>query len=232
VSFSVITFLHVVFGEIDSQVGSVADARPAALWLAAPLLVFSRIARPIIVTMNGTGNWLLRRAGFHGATGEAMIHSVEELILLIEDTEEAGILDEQQADLVENIFHLHDKRVKDCMVPRDKMMALELSTPPGQILEAVRNGSHTRMPVYEGDLNNVVGIVNTKDLFYLFSLQGVVLLHDALYEPLFVKPDERGQHGVTIVQERASADGRWCERRHGDDSGANYVRRCFGRDSG
>jgi CBS domain containing-hemolysin-like protein len=119
-----------------------------------------------------------------------MVHSVEELLLLIEDTEEAGLIDPEQADLVENVFELSSKRVRDCMVPREKMAALELNTPPEKVLEAVRTGAHTRMPVYEVDPNNVVGIVNTKDLFYLFSLQGVVILQDALYPPLFLKPDE------------------------------------------
>ncbi len=76
------------------------------------------------------------------------------------------------------------------MVPRERMAALELNTPPEQVLEAVRTGAHTRMPVYEAELDNVVGIVNTKDLFYLFSLRGVVVLHDALYPALFLKPDE------------------------------------------
>ncbi len=119
-----------------------------------------------------------------------MVHSVEELMLLIEDTEEAGILDPDQADFVQNIFQLSDKRVLDCMVPRERMAALELNTSPEQILEAARSGAHTRMPVYEHDPDNVVGIVNTKDLFYLFSLRGVVILQDALYPALFLKPDE------------------------------------------
>ncbi|MFQ3592275.1 MAG: hemolysin family protein [Gemmataceae bacterium] len=191
IAFGAITYLHVVFGELIPK--SVALQMPdrTALWLAAPLLVFSRLARPIIWAMNGTGNWLLKRAGFRGATGEAMVHTVEELILLIEDTEEAGILDEEQADLVENIFLLRDKRVGDCMVPRDKMMALELNTPPDKVLEAVRSGAHTRMPVYEGDPDNIVGVVNTKDLFFLFSLRGIVVLQDALYEPLYLRPTEK-----------------------------------------
>jgi putative hemolysin len=69
------------------------------------------------------------------------------------------------------------------------MAALELRTPPEQALATVRQGAHTRMPVYEGTLDNVVGVVNTKDLFYLFSLKGVVVLEDALYPPLFLKPE-------------------------------------------
>src|SRR5262249_16389010 len=116
--------------------------------------------------------------------------SVEELRLLVEDSEEAGILDSEQADMLENVFQLPGKSVRNCMVPREKIAALELSTPPEKVLEAVRSGAHTRMPVYEGELDNVVGIVNTKDLFYLFSLQGVVILQDALYPALYLPPDE------------------------------------------
>ena len=120
---------------------------------------------------------------------EAMVHSVEELTLLIEDTEEAGIIDEDQAEFVQNVFQLSSKKVRDCMVPREKMATLELTAPPDRVLEAVRRGAHTRIPVYDGELDNIVGIVNTKDLFYLFSLKGVVVLEDALYPPLFLKPD-------------------------------------------
>jgi CBS domain containing-hemolysin-like protein len=76
------------------------------------------------------------------------------------------------------------------MVPRERMVALELHTPPDKILEICRTSAHTRLPVYEGDPDNVIGIVNTKDLFYLFSLKGVVVLQDAIYPPLFLKPEQ------------------------------------------
>jgi CBS domain containing-hemolysin-like protein len=190
IAFFVITFLHVVFGELIPKTVALQIPDRTALWLAQPLMIFSRITRPLIALMNGTGNALLRASGFRTAGSEAMVHSVEELLLLIEDTEEAGILDADQADLVENIFHLSGKRVADCMVPLERMASLELTTPPEQALEAVRTGAHTRMPVYDGEVDNVVGIVNTKDLFYLFSVRGVVVLQDALYPALFLRPDE------------------------------------------
>jgi CBS domain containing-hemolysin-like protein len=189
-AFLLITFLHVVFGELIPKTMALQIPDRAALWLARPLLLFARFSRPLIALMTVTGNRLLRAMGFQPAGGEEMVHSVEELLLLIEDTEQAGILDPEQADLVENVFRLRAKRVAHCMVPRDKMASLELSTPPDRVMEAVRSGAHTRMPVYEGDLDHIVGIVNTKDLFYLFSLQGVVILQDALYPALFLKPDE------------------------------------------
>src|SRR5206468_1171807 len=102
--------------------------------------------------------------------------------------------------IVENVFRLSNRRVIDCMVPREKMATLELSTPPDKVLEAARSGAHTRMPVYEGELDNIVGIVNTKDLFYLFSLQGVVVLQDALYPPLFLKPDESMANALRLFK--------------------------------
>ena len=189
-AFLLITFMHVVFGELIPKTMALQLPDRAALWLARPLFWFSRLTRPMTVAMSGTANLILRLMGLRPAGGEEMVHSVEELLLLIEDTEEAGILDPDQAALVENVFHLSSKHVGDCMVPRERMAGLELHSPPDKVLEAVRSGAHTRMPVYDGELDNVVGIVNTKDLFYLFSLQGVVVLHDALYPALFLKPDE------------------------------------------
>lgn len=189
-AFSFITYLHVVFGELIPKTLALQSPDRTALWVAGPLNFFVRLTRPLIVLMNGSGNSILRLCGYPPATGMHMVHSVEELLLLIEDTQEAGILDAEQADLVENVFQLSGKTVADCLVPREKMAALELHTPPEKVLEAVRSGAHTRLPVYDGDVDNVVGIVNTKDLFYLFSLQGAVILHDALYPALFLKQDE------------------------------------------
>ncbi len=200
-AFLLITFLHVVFGELVPKSVALARADRAALWLAGPFNVFARLSRPLILTMNGTANFILRRLGFRAASAEEMVHSVEELLLLIEDTEEAGILDPDQAEFVQNVFRLSNKRVRDCMVPRDKMAVLELNTPPDKVLEAVRSGAHTRMPVYEGEIDNIVGIVNTKDLFFLFSLKGVVILQDALYPPLFLKPNESMANALRLFRQ-------------------------------
>lgn len=187
-AFFLITFMHVVFGELIPKTLALQSPDQTSLWIARPLLVFSRLSRPLILLMNGTGNTLLRWIGYR-PTESALVHSVEELALLIEDTEEAGILDPEQAEVVQNVFRLSGKKVGDCMVSREKLCALEINTPPEKVLETVRGSAHTRMPVYEGNLDNIVGIVNTKDLFYLFSLQGVVILQDAMYPALFLPPD-------------------------------------------
>lgn len=190
IAFLLITFMHVVFGELIPKTMALQKPDGTALWVAGPLNLFAKLARPLIYAMNGTGNSILRVCGFQPASGRDMVHSIEELKLLIEDTEEAGVLGETQAEVVQKVFRLSGKRVRDCMIPRDRMAALDLSMPPDKVLESVRLGAHTRMPVYQGRLDNIVGIVNTKDLFYLFSLKGIVVLHDAIYPPLFLKPDE------------------------------------------
>jgi len=190
IAFLLITFMHVVFGELIPKTVALQIPDGTALWVAAPLNLFAKVARPLIYVMNGTGNSILRACGFQPASGLDMVHSIEELQLLIEDTEEAGILGKTQADVVQKAFRLSGKRVRDCMIPRDKTAALELTMPPEKVLESVRLGAHTRMPVYHGEFDNMVGIVNTKDLFYLFSLKGIVTLDDAIYPPLFLKPDE------------------------------------------
>ena len=99
-----------------------------------------------------------------------------------------------------NVFELSNKKLRDVMVPWAKVMTLELSTPPDKVLEAVRDGSHTRMPVYEGDANNVVGIVNSKDLFFLFSLKGLVNLDDARYDATFVDPEMPVSHALRMFR--------------------------------
>jgi CBS domain containing-hemolysin-like protein len=200
IAFALITFLHVVFGELIPKTLALQTPDETSLWVARPLNLFARLTRPLIVAMNGTGNAILRACGYRPASGVHLVHSVEELLLLIEDTEEAGILDPDQAEYLQNVFHLSGKKVADCMVPRDKMAALELHTPPDKVMEAVRSGAHTRMPVYDGTVDNVVGIVNTKDLFHLFSLHGVVILQDAIYDPIYLKPDESIATALRLFQ--------------------------------
>jgi CBS domain containing-hemolysin-like protein len=189
IAFALITFLHVILGELAPK--AVALQRPdvVSLWVSRPLLWFSRIMHPFIYVMNGLGNAVVRLLGFQAVSGHQMLHSVEELGLLIEETRRAGVLPRDQAEYVRNVFRLPAKKVRDCLVPRQRMATLDLRMTEEKILEAVREGAHTRMPVCDGDPHNIVGIVNTKDLFHLLSLRGMVILEDAMYPAIFVDPD-------------------------------------------
>lgn len=201
IAFLLITFMHVVFGELIPKTLALQAPDGVALWVARPLLLFSVASSPLVKVMNGTGNRILRWFGHEPASAEGLVHSVEELALLIEDSEEAGVLSPHQARFVQKVFHLSGKKVRDCMVPRDKMATLGLHLPPEDVLRAVREGSHTRMPVFDGDADNFVGIVNTKDLFHLFSLHGVVILEDAIYPPLYLAPDDNVADALQLFRQ-------------------------------
>jgi putative hemolysin len=188
-AFTLITFMHVILGELAPK--AIALERPdmVSLWVARPLLWFNTLMRPVIALMNAMGNGVVRLLGFKPISAREMVHSVDELGLIIEETRRAGVLPVDQAEYVRNVFRMPAKHVRDCLVPRDQMAALEFRMSEERILEEVREGAHTRMPVYEDTLDNIVGIVNTKDLFHLFSLRGMIVLDDAMYPPIFVDPE-------------------------------------------
>ena len=213
-TLGMVTYLHVVFGEQMPKMAALQSAERIGLLVAGPTNFFARITHPIIRLMNGSSMVFLRLIGFKSDVQGEEVHSIDELRLLIEDTEEAGLIDAESADYLMNVFALSNKKIHDVMVPWDKVMALEVSMSPEKILQAVRDGSHTRMPVYDKDPNNIIGIVNSKDLFFLFSLRGLVNLEDARYEPQFLDPDEsvanalrlfrKSKHPMAIIRDRAA----------------------------
>lgn len=189
-TLSLITYMHVVFGEQMPKIAALQGPERIGLWTAAPLNLFARLTRPLIRLMNGSSSLFLRAFGYKANDSHGEIYTVDELRLLIEDTEEAGLIESESADYVMNVFALSNKTVREVMVPWEKVSALELRTPPEKIMEAVRDGAHTRMPVFDGHKDQIVGVVNTKDLFFLFSVRGAVILADALYDAQFVTPSE------------------------------------------
>ena len=121
-----------------------------------------------------------------------------------------------QATLVKRAFELSDKKVRDVMVPRERVTTLRLGSSEEEILEVCRESAHTRMPVWDDDPDHIVGIVNTKDLFSIFSLKGLVILMDAMYTAIFVDADtpvsrvlqtlRRAKRAMAVVR---SAEGRF-----------------------
>ena len=199
-TLSLITYMHVVFGEQMPKLAALQASETVGLWVARPVTVFGRVTGPLISLMNGSSAWFLRRLGYKADGDEGEIHTVDELRIIVEESEEAGEIDADAADMVLNVFALADKKVRDCMVPREKMGALDVNSPPDKVLEVARLGAHTRLPVYDGTPDKIVGIVNTKDLFFLFSTSGAVVLEDALYPATFLDPDEPVAHAFRLFR--------------------------------
>ena len=189
VAFLCITYLHIVLGELVPRAIAIQHAERTALLLAGPLLAFRGATRPLVLLMKGSGNTVIRWLRVPEPRAEQQVHSVDELDLLVEEGEEAGVIPPYQASYVRNVFELSDKTVKDVMVPREKVVTLSLGATEEEILETSRETGHTRMPVWEGTPDNIVGVVNTKDLFHIFSMRGLVILMDAMYPALAVGTD-------------------------------------------
>ena len=189
VAYLLLTYLHVVLGEQAPKALAIQRAEDVALIVSGPLLTFGRMFRPFIRFIGGSSNLAVRLLRLPPQPTEQLVHSVVELQKLVEETQEAGIIPEDQASYVRNVFRLSDKKARDVMVPREKVVTVSLHASEEEILETARDTAHTRIPVWEGYPDNIVGIVNTKDLFHLFSLKGLVILMDAMYPPLFVSPD-------------------------------------------
>ena len=186
VAFMLITFLHVVLGELAPKAVALERAEDVAMLVAGPLLTFGKAFRPFIRFMNSTGNLVVRMLRLPPVSKRHLVHSVDELSMLLEETREAGEITYEEANYARNVFQLSEKTVRDVMIPRDKVVTLPLHATEDEVLATARETAHTRMPVWENEPNNIVGIVNTKDLFHLFSLKGLVILMDAMYPPLYV----------------------------------------------
>lgn len=190
VAYVLLTYVIVVLGEQVPKLVAIDRAEDVALLVTGPLLAFARVARPFIRAVGASSDFVVRLLRLPPQRAEQEVHSMQELGMLVEETAEAGIMPSEQAEYVRNVFRLSGKRVRDVMLPRDRVVALSLNASSEEVLAICRETAHTRMPVWEGNPDNIVGIVNTKNLFHLFSQYRLVLLEDAMYAPIVADPDQ------------------------------------------
>ncbi len=212
IAFTVITFLHVVVGELAPKALALDRPGPVALACARPLLEFARIFRPVLVVMNGAGNGVVRLFGVRPVGRHHRVHSPEELSLLVSEARDAGKIRPYAGRILGNVFRISQTRVRDVMVPRDRVLAIDRSIGPEAVLELLRESGFTRLPVYDGDLDQIVGILHTKDLFHLYAKERLVILADATRPAADMHPDlpvvdalrrfRRGRKHLAIVREK------------------------------
>jgi CBS domain containing-hemolysin-like protein len=188
-AYLMLTYLHVVLGEQAPKALAIQRAEDVALLVTGPLLAFGRLFRPFIRAIGSSSRVVLRMLRLPAQPKEQLVHSVDELSMLVEESQQGGAITPDEAGYARNVFELSEKTAGEIMVPREKVVTLPLHASEEEVLVTARDSAHTRMPVWEGDRDNIVGIVNTKDLFHLFSLKGLVILMDAMYPPLFVGPE-------------------------------------------
>jgi CBS domain containing-hemolysin-like protein len=185
--FAVITYAHLVFGEQAPKYFSIQRAEGTSLWISRPLSLFMFLFKPLVWLVNASTNFVLRPWGIK--LGEEMeAHSEEELRIMISSAVSSGELEPEEHEYLTNVFDFGDKVAREIMVPRPDIEALPYDAPLSELAEKAAFGRYTRYPVYEGDLDHVLGAVHVKDLFRAakeepedFDIRGII--RDCLVVP-------------------------------------------------
>ena len=186
VGFLVITFLHVVYGELAPKTIALVMPERLSSWLALPLMFFARVMAPFIALLNGTANASLRLFGVQPMSETQHVHSPEELRMLVMQARAHGTLDESDSAMLAGVFDFHAKKVHDVMRPRTDVVALPIDATEGDVRDVLGRERYSRYPVYQETLDDVVGVFLAKDLWTYdgsvpFSLRQ--FMRDPLYVP-------------------------------------------------
>ena len=169
VAFSVITILHIVFGELAPKSYAIQRPESTTLWLAGPLNVFFWVFKPFIWVLNGFSNRMLRMIGITPLK-EAEVHSPEELRLMVEEGKKSGVIEARKYEIIRNAFDFAERSARQAMVPRTHVFAVNKTSPVEKIIEKVLENGYSRVPVFDGTIDHIAGILFTKDLLLKLRL--------------------------------------------------------------
>ncbi|MHC5202684.1 hemolysin family protein [Myroides sp. LJL119] len=162
-AFAIITILHIVFGELAPKSLAIHFPTKTTFAIALPLRIFYFVFRPIIWLMNGLANGMLRLFGISPVHG-ADIHTEEELKMIITESQEGGAIEETERLLIQNVFDFDDRRVNNIQTLRKNVSAIDISTTVKDAIEFAINEGYSRYPVFEDSLDDIKGVIYTKDL--------------------------------------------------------------------
>jgi len=220
-AFLIITYLHVVIGELIPKGIALGHSETVALVVSRPVGWFFVALRPLIWVLEKSSNWALRALGLETPGEEqGAPYSEAEFKMLLSRSTERGELERQEQEMLYKVFDFADKEVADVMVPRPEVVALSVDLPPEECLAAVIDSPFTRYPVYRETLDNVVGVLHVRDLFSALVDRGIanVRVEEILREP-YIVPETKdlaamltefrrtNQHMAIVVDEYGAMQG-------------------------
>ena len=164
VGFAIITFLHIVMGELAPKSLAIQKSEATSLWLSWPLLMFYRIFLPVIWLLNTAANGALRLIGIEPASEGEAAHSEEEIRILMDQSAKSGVIDQDEMKLMDNIFDFSDMLAREVMLPRTDMDCLYTNLSWEENMNIVANTKHSRYPVAVEDKDQIIGFVHITDL--------------------------------------------------------------------
>ena len=167
ISFALITFLHVVIGELIPKSIALEYPEQTSLVIARPMHAISFVFTPFIWLLNGFGNSLLNLFHVPHKHKASLVHSTEELDMLVNASYNGGVLNETEKDILHNVFKFSDLTAKQVMVPRTDMVCISDDISLDELNKIAAETQYTRYPVYDSDIDHITGLIHVKDLFAL-----------------------------------------------------------------
>lgn len=192
-AIAALTYLHVVVGEMVPKSLALQKAGTTAELVAVPMSWLQRLLLPVVLALNGTGNGLLRLIGIDRRATAAHHYTPEELEILVAESQRQGVLPELPGRLVHELLDFFELKAEQVMVPRVQVVGVPLGAGSEEVAAAVGRELHTRYPVYEGDLDHIVGFVHAKDLAREVPARGRVTRESVRPAPLVPGSAELGR---------------------------------------
>ncbi|MEN2435423.1 hemolysin family protein [Weeksellaceae bacterium A-14] len=181
ISFMLITIMHIVFGELVPKSIAIRKAEATSMMIAYPLRIFATVFQPFIWLMNSMSNGFLRLIKIHPAN-DMDIHSTEELQLLVKQSADSGEIEEENYEIIKNAFDFTDHSAKQIMVPRQNILSIDIEDPIDEIINVIMDSGYSRIPVYEDSIDNIIGILYTKEIIREYVKRSGKLTHEDLRE--------------------------------------------------
>src|SRR3954453_20438420 len=217
IALLIVTYLHVVIGELVPKALALATREQLVLWLVVPLEGFYIITKPLIWVMQESANSIVQLFGVDPRGPAASSHTEHQVRMLVGQAPE---IEEAEQELIYKAFDFADKEVHEVMIPRPELVAFEVEMSPAEALAAVINSPYTRYPVYRGQIDEIVGVLHVRDLFRALYGDGVdnvsieELVRPATFVPetkdlaaLLAEFRRTNQHMAIVVDEYGSTQG-------------------------
>ncbi|MCM3602544.1 hemolysin family protein [Robertmurraya korlensis] len=221
IAFALVTFLHVVVGELAPKTVAIQKAEAVTLMFAVPIIWFYRIMYPFIWFLNGSARLLVGAFGLKPASEHEVAHSEEELRILLSESYKSGEINKNELKYMNNIFEFDERIAKEIMVPRTEMVSISINESYADILATVKSENYTRYPVVNGDKDNIVGFINVKELLTadisdeeraVFTIESFInpvirVIETVPIHDLLVKMQKERTHIAILIDEYGGTSG-------------------------
>ncbi len=202
VSFALLSFLHIVLGELAPKTLAIRYAETTTLIISLPLQLFYRVFKPAIWLLDKSATVVLGILGFNNEGHSEHLHSAEELEIIVTEGARSGVISKTEQELLSSIFEFSSTSAKEVMVPRTEMVALNIALPREGLIRKVVEEGYSRMPVYNESMDNITGVIYSKDLITLLEHRELIVLQDIVHPAYFVPESVKISQLMRDLQQR------------------------------